>query len=68
MGPNLTSRADRARHVARMLTNFRLEGIEPDAADQLLLQEYIEGRINLDTLLAYAHQFSTALQKFNDLT
>ena len=63
----MTSRADRERHVVQMLASSRLEGIEPDAADQLLLQEYIEGRINLDALLAYAHHFAKAAQKIDDL-
>lgn len=60
MGPELTSRMERERHVAKMLSSSRLEGIEPDEVDQLLLQEYIKGAINLDDLLAHARQFATA--------
>ena len=68
MGSVVTSRADRERHVGQMLASSRLESIEPDAADQLLLQEYIEGRLNLDALLAYAYQFAEAAQKTDDLS
>jgi hypothetical protein len=64
----VTSRADRERHVAQMLASSRLEGIEPDAVDLLLLQEYIEGRIDLDALLAYAYQFATAARKIDGPT
>lgn len=60
MGPKLTSRAERNQHVERMLTNFRLEGIEPAIEDKMLLQFYIDGTISLDDLLAHARQFATA--------
>ena len=50
----MTSRAERERHVARMLASSRLEGFEPDEAHRQLLQEYIEG------LLTHARQFAAA--------
>lgn len=56
----MTSRADRERHVAQMLANSRLEGLEPDEAYQQLLQEYIEGTASLDDLLVHAGQFAAA--------
>lgn len=43
-----------------MLTNSRLEGLEPDETHQQLLQKYIEGTASLDDLLAYAGQFAAA--------
>jgi hypothetical protein len=58
MGPDVTSRADRERHVAQMLASSRLEGLEPDEAHQQLLQEYIEGTASLDDLLTHARQFA----------
>jgi hypothetical protein len=58
MGPVVTSRADRERHVAQMLASSRLEGLEPDEAHRQLLQEYIEGTASLDDLLTHAHQFA----------
>ena len=56
----MTSRADRERHVAQMLASSRLEGLEPDEAHQLLLQDYIEGKASLDDLLTHAGQFAAA--------
>jgi hypothetical protein len=61
MGPELTTtRAERKQHVERMLTSFRLEGIEPAIEDKMLLQFYIDGTISLDDLLAHARQFAAA--------
>jgi len=56
----VTSRAERERHVARMLASSHLEGFEPDEAHRQLLQEYIEGAASLDDLLTHARQFATA--------
>jgi len=56
----VTSRADRERHVAQMLASSRLEGIEPDETDQLLLQGYVKGTVSLEDLLTHARQFATA--------
>jgi hypothetical protein len=53
----MTSRADRERHVAQMLANFRLEGLEPDAADRRLQQAYIDGTATLDDLHNHAIEF-----------
>lgn len=61
MGPVVTSRAERERHVAQMLASSRLEGLEPDEVHQQLLQEYIEGAASLDDLLAHAGQFAAAV-------
>jgi len=58
MGPVVTSRADRERHVAQMLASSRLEGLEPDEAHQQLLQAYIEGSASLDDLLAHARAYA----------
>lgn len=60
MGPVVTSRTDRERHVAQMLASSRLEGLEPDEAHQQLLQEYIEGAASLDDLRAHAREFAKA--------
>lgn len=59
----MTSHANRERYVAQILAHWRLEGIELDAADQLLLQEYIAGRSDLDPLLAYVNKLAKAVQK-----
>lgn len=56
MGPVVTSRADRERHVAQMLASSRLEDLEPDEAHRQLLQEYIEGTASLNDLLTHACQ------------
>ena len=58
MGPVVTSRADRERHVAQMLASSRLEGLEPDEAHQQLLHAYIEGTASLNDLLTHARQFA----------
>ena len=58
MGPKLTSRAERERHVTQMLTNMRLEGVIPDDTHLRLLQRYIEGTASLDDLLTHARQFA----------
>lgn len=56
----MTSRAERERHVARMLASSRLEGFEPDEAHRQHLQDYIEGRASLEDLLTNARQFAAA--------
>jgi hypothetical protein len=50
----VTSRAERERHVAQMLANFRLEGFEPDPTDKRLQAAYIEGTVTLNDMLAHA--------------
>ena len=55
----MTNRADRERQVAQMLASSRLEGLEPDETDKLLLRAYIDERANLSDLLAHARQFAT---------
>lgn len=54
MGPELTSRADRQRHVTQALTNMRLEGVLPDDDYLRILQRYIEGTATLSDLLQHA--------------
>jgi hypothetical protein len=53
---------DRAKHVAQMLANSRLEGLEPDEHQQQLLQQYIEGTTTLNDLLQDARQFALIQQ------
>lgn len=55
----MTSRADRERQVAQMLASSRLEGLEPDETDKLLLRAYIDDKVSLSDLLAHARQFAT---------
>jgi hypothetical protein len=49
---------NRTDHVARMLTNYRLEGIEPDETDVELLEAYMAGTVTLDDLLSYAGAYA----------
>jgi hypothetical protein len=58
MGPIVTSRADRERHVTQMLTNMRLEGLIPDDDHLRVLQRYIEGTATLSDLLQDARNFA----------
>ncbi len=58
MGSELTSRADRERHVTQMLTNMRLEGVTPDDDHLRILQRYIEGTATLSDLLQDARNFA----------
>jgi hypothetical protein len=60
MGPVVTSRVERERHVVQMLASSRLEGLEPDETHRQLLQEYIEGAATLDDLVTHARQFAAA--------
>lgn len=55
----MTNRADRERQVAQMLASSRLEGLEPDETDKLLLRAYIDDKVSLSDLLAHARQFAT---------
>ena len=55
----MTSRADRERQVAQMLASPRLEGLEPDETDKLLLRAFIDDKASLSDLLAHARQFAT---------
>lgn len=57
----MTSRAERERHVAQMLANFRLERFEPDAADKRLQAAYIEGTVTLNDMLTHARAVAAKL-------
>lgn len=57
----MTSPAERERHIAQMLANFRIEGYEPDEADKQLHAAYIAGAATLDDLLAHARQFAASI-------
>lgn len=59
MGPVVTSRAERGRHVAQMLASSRLEGIKAGETHQQLLQKYIEGTASLADLLNYARVYAS---------
>lgn len=50
----MTTRQERADQVAQMLTNGRLEGLEPDGKHHQLLQAYIAGTAALVDLLEHA--------------
>lgn len=54
----MTTREERKRHVVQMLANFRLEGLEPDAADKQLQTAYIDGTATLDDMLTHARSFA----------
>jgi hypothetical protein len=54
----MTTREERKRHVVQMLANFRLEGLEPDAADKQLQAAYIDGTATLDNMLTHARSFA----------
>lgn len=54
MGPDVTTLAQRERHVTQMLTNMRLEGVVPDDDYLRILQRYIEGTATLSDLLQHA--------------
>lgn len=54
----MTTREERAHQVRQMLTNQRLEGLEPDQAHQQLLQDYIDGTASLDDLLEHARAYA----------
>lgn len=55
---NAITKAGRARAVAQMNANFRIEGFAPDADDLVMQQRYIEGTAGLDDLLQYAMAFA----------
>lgn len=57
----MTSRTDRERHVAQMIANFRLEGLESGEADKKLQAAYIDGTATLDDLLTHARQFAATI-------
>lgn len=50
--------SDRRNQVQQMVSNFRLEGMEPSAHDQELHEEYIAGRASLDDLKNHAIAFA----------
>jgi uncharacterized protein YegP (UPF0339 family) len=50
--------ADRRHQVQQMVANFKLEGMEPSAEDQVLHQDYIAGRASLDDLKNHALAFA----------
>lgn len=54
----MLSITERRRHVARMRTNFALEGLLPDATDLVLQGGYISGQLSLVDLLAYARAYA----------
>lgn len=56
----MSSQAERRRHVAQMLTNFRLEELEPTEADKQLHEAYIAGTATLDDMLEHADDFAKA--------
>jgi hypothetical protein len=56
----MSSQAERRRHVADMLTNFRLEGLAPTEADKQLHEAYIAGTATLDDMLVHADDFARA--------
>lgn len=55
----MSNRSDRERHVAQMIASSQLEGLAPDKSDQVILQAYIDGKVSIGDLLAYARQFAT---------
>jgi hypothetical protein len=56
----MSSQAERRRHVAQMVTNFRLEELEPTEADKQLHEAYIAGTATLDDMLVHADDFAKA--------
>jgi hypothetical protein len=53
-----SERGEREHQVNQILANQRLEGLEPDQAQQRLLQAYIDGTATLDDLLEHARAFA----------
>lgn len=49
---------ERKKHVQNMLASFRLQGLKFLPADELLHQDYIEGRATLDDLHNHAIEFA----------
>lgn len=45
---------ERLNHVARMRTNFAMEGMLPDATDLAWQIRYIDGDLTLNDMLVYA--------------
>lgn len=58
----ITTREDRAKHVAQMRANFAIEDMRPDADDLAMQQRYVEGTASLDDLLQYARSFAARKQ------
>lgn len=58
-----TTKKQRERHVAQMNANFRIEGFAPDAEDLKLQQQYIEGSVSLEDMLAHAREFALNVQR-----
>lgn len=53
----------RARHVAQMRANFRVEGIFGDIEDLQLQSDYIAGKLELYDLLEAAKHFAESLKQ-----
>jgi uncharacterized protein YegP (UPF0339 family) len=51
-------RREREEHVRNMLASFRLQGLKPLPADELLHQNYTEGRTTLEDLHNHAIEFA----------
>jgi hypothetical protein len=67
MKPNQPTRKERAHHVARMRTNFALEGIHPQVDDLDIEQRYINGAVTLDDMLQHARDFAGRAANADDL-
>lgn len=54
----MTTREDRAKHVAQMNASSRIEGFEPDAESLVLQERYINGQASLEDMLDHAREFA----------
>lgn len=54
----MTTAEERRKHVEQMNANFAIEDFKPDAEDQALQQQYIEGNVSLDDMRAQAIEFA----------
>ena len=58
-----TTKKQRQRHVAQMNANFAIEGLTPDDDDKKLQQQYIDGVVTLEDMLAHARDFAAKAQR-----
>lgn len=63
MNQPTTTKKQRQKHVSQMNANFAIEEMTPDAEDRKLQQQYIDGMITLDDMLAHAREFAARAQQ-----
>jgi hypothetical protein len=63
----MKTKAERKRDVATMKANFALEGGVPDASQEALLSQYIEGTASFQDLFDHAREFVLTHQEREQL-